>query len=67
MWLRTGCGPAYRAFPEVAAADGEPPNIWSRHGWIPAATIAAYRDTPAALVLHFELGGGSPGPVDPGS
>jgi len=31
-----------------------PPNIWALHEWIPAATVAAYRDAPAVLILHFE-------------
>jgi ubiquinone/menaquinone biosynthesis C-methylase UbiE len=34
---------------------GEPPNIWALHPFAPAATNAAYRDSPAAIVLHFEL------------
>jgi len=33
---------------------GEPPNIWSLHSWCPAATNAAYRDNPAAIVWHFQ-------------
>jgi hypothetical protein len=40
--------------PVAVASDGEPPDIWALHGWITAATIAAYRDTPAVIVLHFE-------------
>jgi SAM-dependent methyltransferase len=46
---------AYREFPQLAPPEGEPPNIWALHELIPAATIAAYRDTPAVIVLHFEL------------
>ena len=35
---------------------GEPPNIWALHRWAPAATNAAYGDTPAVIVWHFQLG-----------
>jgi ubiquinone/menaquinone biosynthesis C-methylase UbiE len=35
---------------------GDPPNIWALHGWCPAATNAAYRDSPAAIIWHFRLG-----------
>ena len=41
-------------FPEHVR--GEPPNIWALHRWAPTATNAAYRDSPAVLVLHFQLG-----------
>ena len=34
---------------------GDPPNIWSLHALAPAATNAAWRDNPAAIVLHFQL------------
>ncbi|HEY1318908.1 MAG TPA: class I SAM-dependent methyltransferase [Streptosporangiaceae bacterium] len=34
---------------------GEPPDIWSLHSWCPAATNAAYRDNPAAIIWHFQL------------
>jgi ubiquinone/menaquinone biosynthesis C-methylase UbiE len=33
-----------------------PPNIWALHRWAPAATNAAYRDNPAVIVWHFQLG-----------
>jgi len=33
----------------------EPPDIWALHSWCPAATNAAYRDNPAAIVWHFQL------------
>jgi hypothetical protein len=33
----------------------EPPDMWSLHSWCPAATNAAYRDNPAAIVWHFQL------------
>jgi ubiquinone/menaquinone biosynthesis C-methylase UbiE len=32
-----------------------PPNIWSLHPWAPAAANAAYRDTPIAIIWHFQL------------
>jgi ubiquinone/menaquinone biosynthesis C-methylase UbiE len=35
---------------------GAPPNIWALHRWCPAATNAAYRDSPAVIVWHFQLG-----------
>ncbi len=38
--------------PHVA---GDPPDIWSLHPWCPEATNAAYRDTPAAIIWHFQL------------
>ena len=34
---------------------GEPPNIWSLHALAPAATNAAWRDNPAAIIWHFQL------------
>jgi SAM-dependent methyltransferase len=33
-----------------------PPNIWALHRWCPAATNAAYRDNPAVIIWHFQLG-----------
>jgi ubiquinone/menaquinone biosynthesis C-methylase UbiE len=35
---------------------GAPPNIWALHRWCTAATNAAYRDSPAVVILHFQLG-----------
>lgn len=35
---------------------GAPPNIWALHRWCTAATNAAYRDNPAVVVWHFQLG-----------
>jgi SAM-dependent methyltransferase len=35
---------------------GAPPNVWALHPWCPAATNAAYRGLPAAIIWHFELG-----------
>ena len=37
---------------------GAPPNIWALHRWCPAATNAAYRGLPAAIIWHFQLGQG---------
>ena len=34
---------------------GNPPNIWALHRFAPAATNAAYRGTPAAIIWHFHL------------
>ena len=34
---------------------GTPPNIWALHRYAPAATNAAYRGTPAAIIWHFQL------------
>jgi ubiquinone/menaquinone biosynthesis C-methylase UbiE len=34
---------------------GAPPNIWALHPWAPAATNAAYRANPAAIIWHFQL------------
>ena len=36
---------------------GAPPNIWALHRVAPAAANAAYRDTPAAIIWHFQLAG----------
>ena len=34
---------------------GDPPNIWSLHALAPAATNAAWRGKPAAIIWHFQL------------
>ena len=34
---------------------GSPPNVWSLHPWAAAATNAAWRGTPAAIIWHFQL------------
>ena len=34
---------------------GEVANIWALHRFVPAATNAAYRDTPIVIVWHFQL------------
>jgi SAM-dependent methyltransferase len=44
------------ALPDAVPAD-EPPDIWSLHSWCAAATNAAYRDNPAAIIWHFQLPG----------
>jgi ubiquinone/menaquinone biosynthesis C-methylase UbiE len=35
---------------------GAPPNIWALHRWATAATNAAYRDSAAVIIWHFQLG-----------
>jgi len=49
--LRSATGDA---FPDHVP--GAPPNIWALHRWCTAATNAAYRDSPAVVIWHFELG-----------
>ena len=43
------------------AADPVPPNtppdIWALHSWAAAATNAAYRNQPVAIIWHFQLTG----------
>jgi ubiquinone/menaquinone biosynthesis C-methylase UbiE len=59
------CEEPRRPFPLVDDGDegfpehipGAPPNIWALHRWCTAATNAAYRDTPAAIIWHFQLSG----------
>jgi ubiquinone/menaquinone biosynthesis C-methylase UbiE len=58
------CEEPRRPFPLVDDGDvfpdhvrGAPPNIWALHRWCTAATNAAYRDNPAAVIWHFQLGG----------
>jgi SAM-dependent methyltransferase len=34
---------------------GDPPDIWSLHALAPAATNAAWRGKPAAIIWHFQL------------
>jgi SAM-dependent methyltransferase len=38
-----------------AHVPGKPPNIWSLHAIATAATNAAWRGKPAAIILHFQL------------
>jgi SAM-dependent methyltransferase len=47
--------------PPAPRPDGEPPNIYDLHRRIPAAVAAAYRDTAALIVLHFQLSGAGEG------
>jgi SAM-dependent methyltransferase len=65
-----GCEEPRRPFPlvddgDLRSATGEgfpdhdpaaPPDIWALHRWAPAATNAAYRDNPAVIIWHFQLG-----------
>lgn len=50
-----GTPAAYAAVP--AHVPGTPPNIWALHRWCTAATNAAFRDTPAAIIWHFQVAG----------
>jgi SAM-dependent methyltransferase len=43
--------------PPPAHIPGNPPNIWSLHRWCTAATNAAWRGQPAAIIWHFQLSG----------
>lgn len=47
-----GMAPPGGAIPEYHPADH-----WSLQPWCAAATNAAYRDTPAVIIWHFQLGG----------
>jgi SAM-dependent methyltransferase len=49
--LESATGEAFRDYDADA-----PPNIWALHRWAPAATNAAYRDNPAVIIWHFQLG-----------
>ena len=40
--------------PALVHEPGTPPNIWALHSWVTAATNAAYRDSPAVIVWHFQ-------------
>jgi hypothetical protein len=64
------CEEPQRPFPlvddgDLKSATGEgfpddnpdaPPDISALHCWAPAATNAAYRDNPALIIWHFQLG-----------
>ncbi|NEE01475.1 class I SAM-dependent methyltransferase [Phytoactinopolyspora halotolerans] len=50
--------PPHATGPVPDHVPGGPPNIWALHPWCVDAVNAAYRDTPAAIVCHFELGDG---------
>jgi ubiquinone/menaquinone biosynthesis C-methylase UbiE len=41
--------------PSPEHVPGDPPNIWALHPFCTAATNAAYRGTPAAIIWHFQL------------
>lgn len=41
--------------PVPSHVPGAPPDIWSLHPWCAEATNATYRDTPAAIIWHFQL------------
>lgn len=41
--------------PAPAHVQNERPNIWALHPWCPDAVNAAYDDSPAALIWHFQL------------
>lgn len=41
--------------PESPVPNSEPPDIWSLHCWTAAATNAAYRDQPVAIIWDFQL------------
>ena len=45
----------YDGAPPPDHIPGTPPNIWSLHRWCTDATNAAYRETPAAIIWHFQL------------
>jgi len=49
--LRSATGDVFPAH-----VPGAPPNIWALHRWCTAATNAAYRDNPAVVIWHFQLG-----------
>ena len=50
-------GESIHGAPDPEHVPGAPPNIWALHHWCPAATNAAYRDTPLAIIWQFQLGG----------
>jgi SAM-dependent methyltransferase len=43
--------------PSGAVPEYQPADHWALQPWCPAATNAAYRDTPAVIIWHFQLGG----------
>ena len=50
-------GESSHGAPDPDHVPGAPPNISAMHRWSPAATNAAYRGKPLAIVWHFQLGG----------
>lgn len=49
-----GVPPGDDGLPPVHVRDS-PPDIWALHRWCTEAINAAYRDTPVAIVWHFQL------------
>jgi ubiquinone/menaquinone biosynthesis C-methylase UbiE len=45
----------YDGAPPPEHVPGEPPNIWALHRFCTAATNAAYRGKPVAIIWHFQL------------
>jgi ubiquinone/menaquinone biosynthesis C-methylase UbiE len=45
----------YDGVPAPEHIPGKPPNIWSLHRFCPAATNAAWRGKPIAIIWHFQL------------
>jgi SAM-dependent methyltransferase len=45
----------YDGAPPPDHISGRPPNIWALHRWCTDATNAAYRESPAAIIWHFQL------------
>jgi SAM-dependent methyltransferase len=45
----------YDGSPPPDHTPGNPPNIWALHRFCTAATNAAYRGNPAAIIWHFQL------------
>jgi SAM-dependent methyltransferase len=48
--------PNYRPSAQEMLPPG-PPDIWWLHHWFPAATNAAFHDTPVGIIWHFQLRG----------
>jgi len=56
--LVAGTGtPPHDTEPIARHAAGDTPDIWALHPYCPEAANAAYRDTPAAIIWHFQLAG----------
>ena len=45
----------YDGEPPPAHDPGSPPDIWALHGYSIAATNAAFRGNPVAIIWHFQL------------
>jgi SAM-dependent methyltransferase len=48
----------YDRAPPPEHVPGDPPNIWALHRFCTAATNAAYRGNPVAIIWHFQLSSG---------